>query len=224
MQQSHGGVGARARVIKCNQATGYSELPGPLAPHRRFYFSDPSCSSCSYAPRSGFSVRFLSCHHAEQREWARARARTHASRTSVARGNVYSVFHSMDGWTGALERAKLKGFQFDKALSANFSSEQLTGINSRFFFHRSPPLVPLSLLCPGAARSCERRRTRRANFSSFDRRARPFARLLIWFKIAELRTVSERTVFSLSLSCFLSHLFLEYKDTEFVHLKARNSG
>lgn len=38
-----------------------------------------------------------------------------------------------------MERAKLKGFQFDKTLSANFSSEQLTEINS---------LVSLSLFFP----------------------------------------------------------------------------
>lgn len=45
----------------------------------------------------------------------------------------------------------MKGFQFDKTLSANFSSEQLTEINSRFFFHRrffcifeSPPPLPIS--------------------------------------------------------------------------------
>lgn len=36
-----------------------------------------------------------------------------------------------------MERAKLKGFQFDKTLSANFSSEQLTEINS--LVSLSPP-------------------------------------------------------------------------------------
>lgn len=70
----------------------------------------------------------------------------------------------------ALERAKLKGFQFDKALSANFSSEQLTGINSRFFFHRSRALLPpppLRARCPfpaGAALSRAREDERKSEF------------------------------------------------------------
>lgn len=91
-----------------------------------------------------------------------------------------------------LERAKLKGFQFDKALSANFSSEQLTGINSHFFFHRSCPLplallffpfrspslsLSLSFLLP-CALARERRRTRE-RISPRWRPERPFARLLI---------------------------------------------
>lgn len=59
-----------------------------------------------------------------------------------------------------MERAKLKGFQFDKTLSANFSSEQLTEINSlvslslffstllpRFFDH--PYLSPSSFFLHG---------------------------------------------------------------------------
>lgn len=146
--------------------------------------SDPSCARpLLRSPVRLSSVRFLSSHHAERRASKRnERARTRAERASPAATSIRYFIRWTDGRTdgrpGALERAKLKGFQFDKALSANFSSEQLTGINSRFFFYRSPSPVP-SLLCWCSARSCERRRTRRANFSSFDRRGRPFARLLI---------------------------------------------
>jgi len=87
-------------------------------------------------------------------EWAEWNVHARERSAAPPAGNVYSAFHSTDG--RALERAKLKGFQFDKALSANFSSEQLTGINSRFFFHRSRVTIPPSFL----SLSRERRRTR----------------------------------------------------------------
>jgi len=125
----------------------------------------PSSRSTLTLLRSGPSLPFAASFRASSRrdengerngtEWERSRTR------AERRPRATSIRHFIRRTGGrALERAKLKGFQFDKALSANFSSEQLTGINSRFFFHRSrvptlPPLPPLFL-----ALSRERRRTR----------------------------------------------------------------
>lgn len=112
-----------ACVIKCNQGIECSELPA---------FSSLSAGCCS-----SFPLTFSRAHrHASQASlhwctWTRARC-------------LFGI--SSHGKIG--ERAKLKGFQFDKTLSANFSSEQLTEINSLFFFHRPLHLTPYRALHP----------------------------------------------------------------------------
>lgn len=119
-------------------------------------FSDPPARPA--LTLSGQALPFVSFRASSRRAASERneRSRTRAERASPAATSIRHFIRRTGG--RALERAKLKGFQFDKALSANFSSEQLTGINSRFFFHRSRTATPLTLV--GATLSRERRRTR----------------------------------------------------------------
>lgn len=109
----------------------------------------------SHPPPTGRSVGRPAREPASQPAGTRTHARVRSDERSL-RQRLFGISFDRrtDGRAGGrerfvLERAKLKGFQFDKALSANFSSEQLTGINSHFFFHRSP-CAPLarSFSCP----------------------------------------------------------------------------
>lgn len=110
-------AGSRARVIKCNQATEYSELPGRLA-----RFAD--CSDRFATPaRALSSVRLF--YSASFRAISLNRER---AKRNVARGNVYSAFHSTDGRTDERSR-RSEAWKAFNSIKRAFSKLQLRAIN-----------------------------------------------------------------------------------------------